>query len=803
LTDGDSRHATTHHTARIGAAIRRGELHGEKTMRWKAWLGSLAMVLAAVVGCKQQCFLTTEDYKLYMDQTAKGMTHDPELAAKSTEAPTGPPMTIFDTNREIRYMSLAECIAIALEQGTIGNTVLDNAGLLVGAGGTANAVTTALDRTATFSGANTTSSRFLGSDAIRVLRLDPAIAGLNIESSLSKFDAVWTSSASWQATDRPVGTALDAFQAQAGTNSIVQTDASVQTTLLKPLPTGGVAGITFGVPYTLTNLAARVNPAYKPDLQFQFEQPLLQGFGVEINQLRAAHPGSILSTTPLPNIAPTSEGILVTRIRFDQQRADFELKVQTMVANVELAYWNLYYAYWNLYAQEALLRANFETFRITEQRLKAGKVAAGDMALAKGQYEDARSQRLRALQSVLDNERFLRGMLQFRADDGTRLVPSDSPTIAPYQPDWVQGYQEAMTLRPELYQARQEVKAQQLTLIELKNELLPDLRFTSTYDLNSIGSRLDGPDATNALRQLASNHFNNWALGLRLTIPVGYRNQWANLRRGELSLARAYETLRDAEDKIERNLAFQYQRILANYELIRTNQAARIAYGDQMKVRLTLYKAGKQDATLNFVLQAQQQWAAALANEYQSIRDYNQSLVGWEFAKGTTLVRNNIEVAEGPLPSFAQVRAVEHEREKAAALKLRELPAPGANITDAGAIIVGPAVPMPGAPLPDVMKTTPLLKDVPPVGILSAPVSEQPAPANPSLRAEDQRGRPMQLPESLPMPNGQATPNGLPAIQGTPLPPIGSTSSTSPSTGRLPRVPGQFGSDRSGSDGQQ
>jgi outer membrane protein TolC len=767
-------------------------------MRWKAWLGSLALVLAAVAGCKQQCFLTTEDYKLYMDQTVKGITRDPELAAKSTEAPSGPPMTIFDTNREIRYMSLAECIAIALEQGTIGNTSIDQtAGVPTGPGGASNIVQTSRDQPATFTGAATTSSRFVGSDAIRVLRLDPALAGLNIEASLSKFDAVWQSSASWQATDRPVGTALDAFQAAGGTSAIVQTDASVQTSLLKPLPSGGVAGITFGVPYTLTNLAARVNPAYKPDLQFQFEQPLLQGFGVEINQLRAAHPGSVLSQG-LTNLAPTSEGILVTRIRFDQQRADFEFRVQAMVANVELAYWNLYYAYWNLYAQEALLRANFETFRITEQRLKAGKVAAGDMALAKGQYEDARSQRLRALESVFDSEHALRGMLQFRADDGTRLVPSDSPTIAPYQPDWVQGYQEAMTLRPELFQAREEVKAQQLTLIELKNELLPDLRFTSTYDLNSIGSRLDGPDATNALRQLASNHFNNWALGLRLTVPVGYRNQWANLRRGELSLARAYETLRDTEFKIERNLALQYQRIVSNYELIRTNQAARIAYGDQMKVRLTLYKAGKQDATLNFVLQAQQQWAAALSTEYQAIRDYNQSLVGWEFAKGTTLVRNNIECAEGPLPSFAQVRAVEHEREKAAALKLREHPAPGWNVTDAACIAAGPALPPPGAPLPDVMKTMPLLRDAPPIGALSAPVSEQPAPAKPPLKVEDLRGRPTQLPETtMPMP-----PNGLPTLQGTPLPPIGSTSATSPYSNRLPRVPAQYGSDRSGSDGQ-
>lgn len=730
-------------------------------MRWSAWLGSLALVVLAVAGCKQQCFLGQEDYKLYLDQdrTVSELTADPALGEKAMLSPVRPPMTIFDTDREIRYLSLAECVAIALEQGTIGTPSVDS--FNVGLQGSAGGPGTSRDQTAAFGGAANTSSRVGGSDAIRVLRLDPALAGLTVEASLTKFDAVWQSSMSWQSTDRPVGTALDAFQAQGGVGAIQSSDAAFQSSLLKPLPSGGVAGITFGTTYTLTNLQARVNPSYRPSLQFQFEQPLLQGFGVDINQLRAAHPGSVL-TGGLTGLAPTSEGILITRLRFDQQRAEFDLKVQTMVSNVELAYWNLYYSYWNLYANEALLRANFETYRITELRLKAGKVAAGDMALARGQYEEARGSRLGALQSVIDNERSLRGMLQMRADDGTRLVPSDQPTIAPYRPAWEQGYQEAMTLRPELHQARLEVKAQQLALIQLKNDLLPDLRFTSTYDLNSIGSRLDGPDAANALRALASNHFNNWAIGLRYSVPIGLRAAHTNVRRGELSLARAYETLRDSESKVERSLAQQYQRVVSNYELIRIYQAARIAYGEQMKVRLQLYRAGKENATLNFVLDAQRQWANALSREYQGVRDYNQSLVAWEFVKGTALVRNNIQVAEGALPSFVQMRAVDHEREKAAALKLREHPAAACSIWDSTSAALGLTVPSHGTPLPMVMQSMPLLRDAPPVGVLSAPVAE----GNP-VKVEDLRApRPVTLPE--------AAPSGFPALEGTPLPPIGS-----------------------------
>ena len=35
----------------------------------------------------------------------------------------------------------------------------------------------------------------------------------------------------------------------------------------------------------------------------------------------------------------------------------------------------------------------------------------------------------------------------------------------------------------------QEIKANQLNLIQLKNNLMPDLRFNATYDVNSIGTR--------------------------------------------------------------------------------------------------------------------------------------------------------------------------------------------------------------------------------------------------------------------------------------------------------------------------
>ena len=64
-----------------------------------------------------------------------------------------------------------------------------------------------------------------------------------------------------------------------------------------------------------------------------------------------------------------------------------------------------------------------------------------------------------------------------------------SPLITP---DWTTALNDCLALRPGLALARQDLKFRQLDLINEKNLLLPDLRFTSTYAPNGLGSTLDG-----------------------------------------------------------------------------------------------------------------------------------------------------------------------------------------------------------------------------------------------------------------------------------------------------------------------
>ena len=254
--------------------------------------------------------------------------------------------------------------------------------------------------------------------------------------------------------------------------------------------------------------------------------------------------------------------------------------------------------------------------------------------------------------------------------DGTRLVPVDAPTLTPYRPDWKGAVNDTIEKRPELILARQDLKFQQLNLINTKNLLLPDLRFFSQYSLNGVGDRLDGPGDENAFRSLASDRFTGWTLGLRMTMPIGYRQVHAQLRAARLTLARSYIVLKDQENKAALFLAQQYRHLFEYYGQIEAQRAQRLAAAEALEARFKEFLAGR--GTLDILLEAQRVWAAALQTEYANIVLYNNALAGFAFANGTILEHDNVWISEGALPRAAQVRAVEVERQRNKAIVLRE-----------------------------------------------------------------------------------------------------------------------------------
>lgn len=706
--------------------------------RWFKQALAGVLTVSAAGGCKQQLFMEPGDYKdatqLALPKSLEANPHGP-IAPGTVDKLGGPVNTVTDFVRPPRMMKLSECIALAMEQGNTGTQSPNNPGFKN-------------EQLEQFSGRSVG-----GSDAIRTFALDPAVAAAEIERSLSKFDARWITSMQWQKIDQPVAAQFLSFQQS-------RDAASFSSTLAKPLPTGGVAGITFSTDYSKFSQQSAsqtqlVNPNYTPRVQLTVEQPLLRLFGVEVNQLAPTHPGSLL-LNGLQSTGQGTEGILITRIRLDQQRATFDIQVNYMLLNVEAAYWNLYASYYNLYAQEEGLRQAFEAYRYTKLRVQAGALKPQRLDQVQGQFERFRANVYQARGQVLESERQLRGLVGLRSDDGVRLVPIDEPNLAPYKPDFHEAANDAIASRPELMIARQDVKFRQLDLLLQKQLRRPDLRGFAQYDMAGLGTRLDGRaedfnTATgaftngNAFSNFVDNRFNSWTLGMRLDMPLGFRDANALVRQAQLNMSKSYIQLRDSELKTIEYLTFQYRRVIETHTLIAPRRAEREALQKYVaRVRAALDIGGPDPNEFLNDLTVQQQLAAAIAAETQAVANYNIALSQFEFAKGTIQQYNHVSVGEGPLPPWVSKRAADHIRERTeAALKLREAPLPPG----------GPAAG--GHPIAQAGGTTSLLQ-LPPFAEKREPV-------------------PMELPKGTePAPMRQPGSDTPPGAKGLPGAPVGS-----------------------------
>jgi outer membrane protein TolC len=620
----------------------------------------------------------------------------------------GQPRTVLSPEAKAREISLSECIATALERGRSGeaypNTVLQSASTQSPRAGQAVGPFT---------------------DAIRVFAYDPAIQAVDIEQSLSKFDAFYRGGITWNKVDRPVGNALDTFQASAGAiNDIQQETASFQNSLLKPLPTGGLAGISFNTDYEFDNLAARVNPSYRPVLSLSFEQPLLKGFGVGINELLDSHPGSIRTQVPVGGKVP---GILLSRVSSEEAQIDFERRVMLLCYSVEDAYWRLYSAYWDKYAAEIGLRQTLEAWNIANAKYKAGSATLLDVKTVEVQYRTFEVAYVQAIGGILEAERRLRYVVGLPPEDGTRLLPLDKPTNAPFMPDWNVAVNEALSLRPDMRIARLEITRGQFDVLRTENALLPDVRTFGNYDLQGLGSNLDGTLATNALKGLTRDQFQNWTIGVLATIPLGFRSEHSDVQRAKLLLAQRVLFLQNQEESVAFNLQQDIRQVVQLHVEIEKQSSRREAAIERVKLQYQAYKAGKE--TINFLLDAERDLALALQAEHQAIRDYNIALANLEHQKGTILGHDNVKVVEGPLPDCVDAKASEHVRQRMGALIVRE-PSPDPLFDQTGGMVT-PHMPKTGpasiTELQDASKTLPAL----PQEMPKTPEPTPPPPANP------------------------------------------------------------------------
>lgn len=607
-------------------------------------------LLAAGAGChsRSACdFKASKDLDCY--RTLATQVEYPQVdqcSAMNPEWASVQPMTLADPNEpEYWDVKLEDVVHMALAQSTV---LRDLGGAVLRAPGTA---TTYWDPA--------------------VVETDPRFG---VEAALSAFDAQFSASAFGEKNDR----ALNNEFFGGGTRILLQDAAVFQTQLAKRAVTGTEFIFRHNVDYDSNNAPSNLFPsAWNVNFETEFRHPLMQGNGMEFN--RIAGPNSV------PGVY---NGVLIARVNTDIELADFEVSVRDLVSNVENAYWDLYFAYRDLDAKVKARNAALDTWRrvraLYEADRKGGE--AFKEAQAREQYfrfqeevENALTGRLidgtrtdngfaggtfRANGGVHVAERRLRMLIGLPPSDGRLLRTADEPMSAPVAFDWSEVTRESVMRRAELRRQRFETRKRELEWTASKNYLLPRFDAIGRYRWRGFGHDLLDEDSNNlpfdnAYEDLTGGHFQEWQLGLELTVPLGYRQGFAAARNAELLLCRARAILREQEHLVLHEVA------AAVADMERAFVVSQTTFNrlDAARIQLEAVKAefDAERAPLDLFLDAQRRLAEAESRHHRSLAEYAVAVKNVHFAKGTLLDYDNVFLSEGGWPQMAYRDAAERK----------------------------------------------------------------------------------------------------------------------------------------------
>ncbi len=492
---------------------------------------------------------------------------------------------------------------------------------------------------------------------------DPSIIETNpntgVEGALSPYDAILSSSFTWEHDNQPQNALLAVGSVQPRISR--QDIDTLQTSITKRAAPGTTLSISSEQIYTDSNSPLRESPHDNQNiLDFTFQQRLLRGGGVLFNEIH----GPLDASTP--GIGGGFNGVMIARINEDISLADFEASVRNLVDDVENAYWELYFAYRALAAAEVGRDSALQTWQKIKAQFdvnaKGGE--ADKEAESRNQYFTFRAQVEQALTDLYRMENRLRYLMGLAATDGRLIRPKDEPTTAKVNFDFVDIHEEALARNVELRKQKWKIKQAELELIAAKNLLLPNLDFQSRYRMFGLGEDLVRNDGrayygtphesiigTDATATLANAEFREWNMGLVFSMPLGLRKELTTIRNQQLLLTREKNIMQDQELELSHQVTDAIRILDLQYHLMQTNFNRRIASEQEVEAVNAAYQAGT--VTLDLLLQAQQRRSDAEAAYYRSLVDYNRAITNVHFVKGSLLEYDDVFLAEGPWPGKA------------------------------------------------------------------------------------------------------------------------------------------------------
>jgi len=420
------------------------------------------------------------------------------------------------------------------------------------------------------------------------------------------------------------------------TGILTQKQNTYGMALTQQIPTGGNITMSFGRDRSDSNQSYQTfNPYYRTQLQFDFNQPLLRNFGPLVSRRE----------------------ILVAANDLEVSRSQLEASVLDTIYRVQEAYWNLFFAIEDLGVKRQSLSLARDLLAKNRKEVEVGTIAPLEILNAQATVAAREAEILSAEASIKKFNETLRSLIEPAGGPSPELADRPEFTAVSISLDEALGT--AMARRPELRQARTAIQTREIDFRIARNQLLPQFDLALSYwSPGSSGDRIlylnDNPltgvivgseksGASKAVKDAMKFLYNNWRIGLTLSVPLGDVIGKANAARARLNLEQSQAQLRAQEQRIHLDVSDAVRNLETNAKRIDAYRVARELAEKRLEAETKKLEVGLSESY--FVLDYQERLATARSNELRALVDYNLSLALFEKIIGTSLEKRNISLS--------------------------------------------------------------------------------------------------------------------------------------------------------------
>ncbi|HLK48291.1 MAG TPA: TolC family protein [Bryobacteraceae bacterium] len=380
------------------------------------------------------------------------------------------------------------------------------------------------------------------------------------------------------------------------------------------------------------------NPAVGPHMDVTIRQPLLQGFGVRLND----------------------RFIRIAQVNISASREDFRSQVVDLATTVINQYWDLVTASDTLKARVQAARDAQEFYSDTQKEISVGAVPRADLLRAEAELARTRQDVTIAQNNFGQSETLLKEALTRAPDpalEAADIIPLDHIEVPENDnlPPMRQLVATALEKRPDVAVSRYRDQTAEMALSGTENPLRPNLTaYAQTYNRGAAGTpQTSSGLAPNtyfiggygtAIGQVFRRNFPSNIGGAQFSIPLHNRQAQGDYGIDQLQFRQSQVSGQRDQNQIVVDVS-------ARLSALRQARARFAAATDSETLQQQLLEADRKKfisgtATLNDVIIDQRSLVTAQVSVIDARSAYERARVALDEVLGETLEQNNIRLEE-------------------------------------------------------------------------------------------------------------------------------------------------------------